>query len=239
MRIFILCLVVCFFCARIPVTALAQEIPANARLYLPILLQEIDTHWPDVSLRSVLGAQVEQETCASLTSRRCWNPSTELKTSREYGFGLGQITVTKRFDTFSEVKRLDPTLKAWKWADRYDPVLQLRALVLKDRYNVERFPLASTPLDSLRFGIAAYNGGLGGMIKDINLCRSTPGCDPGRWEGHVEKTSLKSRKKWKGYGQSAYEINRGYVRNIFGPRREKYIVPMDTPLLSHEAQKTP
>ncbi len=207
--------------------AQGQELPANARLYLPVLSQEISTHWPDVPIRSALGAQVEQETCASLASKRCWSPRTELKTDREYGFGLGQLTVTRKFNSFEEIKALDPTLKAWKWAERYDPVLQLRALVLKDRYNVERFPLAASPIDSLAFGIAAYNGGLGGTLNDIKLCGATPGCDKGRWFDHVEQTSLKSRIKWKGYGQSAYEINRGYVKNIFGQRRTKYIQAME------------
>ena len=207
--------------------AVTPDLPVNARIYLPILSQEIDTYWPDVPIRSVLGAQVEQETCSSLASKRCWSPRTELKTDREYGFGLGQITVTKKFNVFEEIKVFDPTLKVWRWEDRYDPVLQLRALVLKDRYNVSRFPLAASPEASLAFGIAAYNGGVGGTINDIKLCGATPDCNKSRWFDHVEKTSLKSRTKWKGYGQSSFEINRGYVRNIFGQRQVKYIGPME------------
>lgn len=206
--------------------AYGQDLPPKARLYIPVLLQEITNHWPDVPLRSILGAQVEQETCSSLASKRCWNPKTELKTDREYGFGLGQITVTKKFNVFEEIKALDPSLKVWRWEDRYDPVLQLRAVVLKDRFNFNRFPLSASSLDQLAFGIAAYNGGVGGTLNDIKLCGATPSCDKTRWFAHVESTSLKSRTKWKGYGQSAFDINRGYVRNIFGPRRVKYIEPM-------------
>ena len=211
-------------CTLVP--AYGQALPSNAQLHLPVLLQEITDHWPDVPLRSALGAQVEQETCSSLKSQRCWNPRTELKTDREYGFGLGQLTVTSRFNAFEEVRGLDPSLKTWKWAERYDPIRQLRALVLKDRFNFDRFPRAATPLDQLAFGIAAYNGGVGGTLNDITLCRATPSCDSGIWTGHVETTSTKSRTKWKGYGQSAFEINRGYVRQILGPRRVKYVGPM-------------
>ena len=206
--------------------AWGQDLPANAKLYLPRLIGEIDLHWPMLPLRSALGAQVEQETCISLTSKRCWSPTTELKTDREYGFGLGQLTVTSKFNAFDEVKALDPSLRSWKWEDRYNPDLQLRALVLKDRYNFERFKLASTPYDQLVFAVVSYNGGVGGTLNDIKLCARTEGCDSGRWFGHVERTSLKSRTKWKGYGQSAFDINRGYARDIFGPRRPKYIKPM-------------
>ena len=67
---------------------------------MPTLATEQRTHWPDVPIRSALAAQVEQETCPSLKSAKCWNPRAELKTSREYGFGLGQLTVTQKFDNF-------------------------------------------------------------------------------------------------------------------------------------------
>lgn len=175
-------------------------------------------------LPSALGAQVEQETCAS--KAKCWNPRTELKTDREYGFGLGQLTVTSRFNAFEEVKGYDPSLKSWRWEDRYDPRLQLRALVVKDRFNFEHLVQADSSLDRLAFAVAAYNGGLDGVISDRKLCSASPGCDPGRWFGNVELTSHKSRTKWKGYGQSAFDINRGYVDAVLIGRRQKYIAAM-------------
>lgn len=217
---------IAFLMLALGFAAWGQDLPANAKIYLPTLVQEIDSRWPTIPLRSTLGAQVETETCISLRSKGCWNPRTELKTDREYGFGLGQLTVTSKFNAFEEVRSLDPSLKTWKWEDRYNPDLQLRALVLKDRYNFDRFKLAATPEDRLAFGIAAYNGGVGGTLNDIKLCSRTPDCDSSQWFGHVERTSLKSRTKWKGYGQSAYDINRGYVKGIFGERRPKYIKPM-------------
>lgn len=206
--------------------ARGEGLPPNAVAYLPVLASEITSAWPSAPMPSALAAQVEQETCISLRSKGCWNPRTELKTSREYGFGLGQLTVTSRFNAWEEVKAMDAGLKAWKWEDRYDPRLQLRALVVKDRFNFDRFPVAATTTDRLAFGLAAYNGGVGGTLGDIKLCRATSGCDPGRWFGHVERTSLKARTKVQGYGQSFFDINREYVRNVLTVRRAKYIQPM-------------
>lgn len=208
----------------------ADQLPPNAVKYLPVLKSEIKRGWPELKLRSALAAQVEQETCISLKSAKCWNPNTELKTDREYGFGLGQLTKTAKFDAWKEVKSLDSGLASWKWEDRYDPQLQLRAVVAKDRFNVRQFKAAP---DAFAFGIAAYNGGVGGALNDIAMCRGTRGCNPGLWFGNVEYTSHKSRTKWKGYGASAFEINRGYVCAILGEgtcgvnRRKKYIQSMD------------
>lgn len=50
-------------------------------------------------------------------------------------------------------------------------------------------------------------------------------CDADQWFGHVELHSVKSREKWQGYGQSAYDINREHVRNTvpLHSRRMKYL----------------
>lgn len=200
-----------------------QELPQGAVTLLPVLRDELGSQWPSAPLKSAFAAQVEQETCISLKSKGCWNPRTELKTSREYGFGLGQLTITSRFNAWEEVKGMDKDLRSWKWEDRYDPRLQLRAMVVKDRYNYERFP--DVP-GRQAFMFASYNGGLGGTLSDIKMCRATQGCNPALWFDHVEHTSLKAKTKVKGYGQSFFDINREYVRNILMVRRGKYIQPM-------------
>lgn len=198
-------------------------IPKAAFALLPLLWAEIAANWPTVPTRSAIPAQIEQETCPSLTSRQCWNPRAELKTSREYGFGLGQITVTDRFNTFNEVRQAHrQALAAWNWDDRYDPRFQMRALVLMDRGLFTRFGFAADARERMAFTFAGYNGGAGGVLKDREVCRYTTGCDVGRWWGHVERTSTKSRAKWQGYGQSAFDINRTYVTNIMTVRRAKY-----------------
>ena len=43
--------------------------------------------------------------------------------------------------------------------------------------------------------------------------------------GHVEHHSSKSRVKWQGYGDSAFDINRAHVRATvpLEPRRWRYV----------------
>lgn len=204
--------------------------PPAAVPLLPVLKSEQITHWPDMPLPSALGAQVEQETCISLKSRGCWNPRAELRTSREQGVGLGQLTRafrgdgSTRFDAMAEIVKAYPNdLAGLSWENRYDPVLQLRALVLKDRQGFKQVLDADTPADQLAMAFSAYNGGLGGLASDRRACAATPGCAPGRWFGHVERTSLKAKAAVPGYGMSFFAINREYVRNIMNVRRVRYL----------------
>jgi len=201
----------------------AGELPAGAVQYLPVLAAEQQAHWPDAPLRSAMAAQVEQETCPSLTSTKCWNPRTELKTSREYGFGLGQLTVTPSFDNFAAARKLDPSLADWKYADRFDAARQLRTMVLMDRASY-RYLAAMVPdsRERLAMAFSAYNGGLGGVLSDRRLCAQVKGCNPALWFGNVEKTSLKAKTKTAGYGKSFFDINREYVRNVMDLRRGRY-----------------
>jgi Predicted soluble lytic transglycosylase fused to an ABC-type amino acid-binding protein len=216
------------FALMVPVAGHAQDVPANAKQYLPILRGIQVEKWPDAPIPSFLAAQVEKESCITLRHSRCWNPRAELKTSREYGFGFGQITRAYRadgsirFDKFSELKREFASLRDWSWDNRYDPHYQLLALVEMDRSIFGRVRDAATPIDRLAFTLSAYNGGESGVLQDRRLCSNTTGCDPSRWFSNVERTSLKSRKPSPGYGQSFFDINRGYVREIIYVRRAKY-----------------
>jgi len=197
-------------------------LPPNAVTYLPVLQAEIRQHWPQTPLPSTLAAQVEQETCYNLKHRKCWNPKAELKTEREYGFGLGQLTVTKRFDNFSEAKKLHHSLADWQWEDRYDPSRQLRTMILMDKAAWARLSFVDDEIERLAMTFSAYNGGLGGVLQDRKLCSSKAGCDPNKWFGHVAEHSFKKKTKTSGYGQSFYHINREYVVNVLTTRREKY-----------------
>lgn len=205
--------------------ALTQELPTNAKKYAPMLKETLAKIWPTIQPKSMFGGQVEQETCPSLKSKKCWSPTTELKTSREYGFGLGQITVTSRFDNFKGIKKLDKDLAAWKWENRYDPAFQLRALVVYDKSIYSKLPVSIREKPAFMF--ASYNGGLGGILQDRRLCQNTEGCDPNQWFGNVELTSFKSKIKPRGYGKSFFEINREYPKNILLIRSNKYSKLMD------------
>lgn len=198
-------------------------IPTGAYTWAPVLVMVIGQHWASAPAPERMAAQIERETCITLRHSKCWSPRAELKTRRENGIGFGQVTRAYaadgsiRFDKQAELRAAHPKeLGAWTWERRYDPLLQLTGLVLLDRTEYARMrPLAATTDDAWAFGLSAYNGGSGGVMKDRLLCQRTPGCDPARWFGNVELHSTKSRAKWQGYGESPYSINRGYVRQVF------------------------
>ena len=219
------CIVLAALLMTLGSSARAATLPPNAERYLPVLVAEQQAHWPAMPVPSALAAQVEQETCISLKHPRCWSPMAELRTSRERGVGLGQITRTARFDSLAEMRaRFPEQLGGWGWesATLYDPHYQLRGLILMDLRNWQAVQDAATDDDRLRMALAAYNGGLGGLAKDRALCGATEGCDPRRWVGHVERTCTKSKTAAPGYGRSWCDINRGYPHAIMDVRRAKY-----------------
>ena len=206
-----------------------DQLPPNAELYLPVLVQEYKAKWPELKTPEVLAGQVEQETCARLTSPRCWNPKTENinpKNNGEYGWGLGQLTNTNRYNNFELLKAQYKDMAPWKWEDRYNPQYQLRALIYMDRAGYTTFKNAATDKDRMSFALSAYNGGLGGVINDRKFCAQTPGCNKEVWFDNVETHSLKSRSKLGGYSISAFQINRDYVRNIWD-RAVKYVTEIE------------
>lgn len=208
--------------------AAAAEVPKAALQFLPDLVSTQRTIWPTAPLPSFLAAQVEQESCITLTHSKCWNPRAELKTSRENGIGLGQFTRafrtdgSIRFDKISELAAAHESLRGWSWAKRYDPHYQLTAIVEMNKAIYGRQKGAASERDRLSFSLSAYNGGEGGVLQDRRLCANTKGCDPAKWSGNVATTSLKSKAPHPGYKQSFFTINREYVRNILDVRRAKY-----------------
>lgn len=191
--------------------------------YLPILKQEYVYVWKSPVEKSIIFAGlVEQETCITLKHSKCWNPYAELKTSREYGFGLGQLTVTPKYDNFKEATKLHPSLKNWQFSDRYNATYQLRTMLFMNKNVYDRLNTVTSEKDRYAMMFSAYNGGYGGLISDRKICDRTPGCDRNLWFGHVEKTSLKAKTKVQGYGKSFFEINRAYPKNILEIRAPRY-----------------
>jgi len=204
--------------------------------YLPykyMINENMTRYWPDLPLRSFLPALVEKETCISAKHKFCWSPTAELKTSREYGFGWGQFTVaydaagSVRFNAWEDAKNSHKDLANWEWADRLNPILTIKAITIKNSvaWRKATFPTA-TPIDRLAFVVSAYNGG--STYKDRILCSRTKNCDSARWFKQpgklaVADVSTKSRVPVKGYGQSFYDINRGYVVHVLTKRNLKYI----------------
>lgn len=208
--------------------AAADILPQQAYTLLPQLRSIQEASWADAPMPSFLGAQVEQETCPSLRHRDCWNPRAQLKTSREWGYGLAQTTIAYRadgsirFNKQAELRAQYASLRNWSDDDKFNPTYQLTALVEMDHGIYRRVAGAATTNDKLAFTLSAYNGGESGVRQDRVLCDNTGGCDPTKWFGNVEKYSLKTRKVNPGYGHSAFDINREYVRNVIYERRPRY-----------------
>jgi hypothetical protein len=224
MRISILFSIIFYFITSLNLAYPKDIIPQRAYQYIPQLLVEIDRHWIDRSeYISFFPAQVEQETCINNTY--CWNPRAENKRGKEYGFGLGQITVVQgRFNKFQELKDKFNELKNWEWEDRFNYKFQLEALILEDKFNYIRIQKTEyfNQLHLYAFMFSAYNGGLGAVLQDKEYCKSIKNCDKSKWFNNVEKYSLKSKYKLNNYSKSAFEINREYVKNIIFIRSPKY-----------------
>lgn len=204
------------------------HIPPAAALHRATLAAEVAAHWADHPHPAVLPALIEHESCITLRHRRCWNPASRLKTSREEGAGLGQITRAwhpdgrLRFDALAEMRERHPALREWSWGNVYDRAdLQLRAVVLKNRDNYQALRLVHDPAQRLAFADAAYNGGLGGVQRERRACGLKSGCDPQQWWGHVEHVCLKSRAPLYG-NRSACDINRHHVHDVIRTRAPKY-----------------
>ena len=205
-----------------PLMVWCAEVPKNFLVHKDTLIKVMQVSWPTITIPSVPAGLIEQETCYSLTHSKCWSPHAKLETSREYGFGLGQLTVTSRFNSFNEVKELEPRLKQWKWEDRFNPEFQMIALLAMLKRNYSVYKSVESDADRYAFALASYNGGLGGIQSDQRICKNTPECNPNLWFGNTENTSLKKKIKVTGYGKSFFEINREYPKNILEVRRFKY-----------------
>jgi hypothetical protein len=126
----------------------------------------------------------------------------------------------------AEIRRAHPKeLGEMSWSTIYDrPDLQITAVVLKSRDNYKYFRRYSADdLQGLKFGDAAYNGGIGGLDRERRACKLSSWCDHTKWDGNVEKFCLKSKTAL--YGQrSACDINRHHVKDVFDVRSKKYEV---------------
>lgn len=206
----------------------AHEIHPRALALAPSLKAEVDQHWPDIPMRSYVPALISHESCISYRHSRCWSPTSQLKTHREEGAGLGQLTRawrpdgTTRFDALAEMRDRHPALRELDWATIYNrPDLQIRTLVLQSRGNFLALRTVVDPMQRLAMADAAYNGGLRGVENERRACHITTGCDPQQWWGHVERTCLKSRAPLYGT-RSACDINRHHVKDVLLVRSQWY-----------------
>lgn len=211
---------------------IASDIPTRYHLYKDDLYKEVKHIMPNFYVPPYFGSLVEHESCISLTHSKCWNPASELKTSREQGVGFGQITRAYsangnlRFDTLSELKNKYPShLSGLSWMNiKEKPELQLRAMVLLWKDNWVRFSNKGIDYwNKMAFADSAYNGGYKHVEDDRMLCKMKPGCDHMVWFDNVELYSVKSKNNLYG-NRSAFDINRHHVRDVLTNRLTKYVI---------------
>jgi hypothetical protein len=215
----------CLIALAVLLVAPAWALPGQADALLPVLKEEMASYWPDETPRAWVPALIEQESG--------WRPTAQLRTAREQGCGLIQITRaynangTVRMDALADYKQLDPSLAGWSWQDCAAVRYQLRAGVLKLRSNdvlCRRMGLSDNR-EVKACAAAIHNGGAGNMAKRIRTCRADDGCDPARWFANLERKCPQSRARMAGYGESLCEINSRYPARVEG-RMGKYEKPM-------------
>lgn len=199
-----------------------RVIPPNASQILPLVVQEVDLYFPDIPHVEYLPALFEHESCITIKHRRCLRTDAELRSLREQGVGISQITRTfnpdgtVRFDSLGDMKRLHKdALRSVSWENiKSRPREQVRIGILMTRDNYKALHMVSDTTQRLKMTDAAYNGGRGGLMKERRACGLKEGCNPHYWDGNVEKVCLKSKKPLYG-GRNACDINRHHVKDVF------------------------
>ncbi|WP_188055624.1 transglycosylase SLT domain-containing protein [Oryzomonas rubra] len=142
--------------------------------------------------------------CGQVEQESEWNPKAHLHTSREDGYGLVQMTVTKNFNIFKSAVTMKP-LRKWDWRkDPYNPENQLAFLVLQDKTswnNVRKW--MRDDAEGWKATLVSYNAGLGRVMKRRTYAIAK-GIPHDRWTGGLdqahtpgETTLLYGRPMWK------------------------------------------
>lgn len=204
-------------------------IPVNSKKYIPVLKKEVEMYFKELETPEYFGGLIEQESCISLKHRRCWEPTSQLKTSREWGAGLGQLTVayradgSVRFDSLSDLRKAHmQELKDLSWNNITSrPDLQIRGVLLMTKDNYKGLYQVKTQIERLKMADAAYNSGPGSVRKRRLQCGMTKGCDPQIWDHNVGRMNVLSNKPIYGT-RSPQFINDEHVEMIFHKRMNKY-----------------
>ena len=221
--------IVALWCLQAGAQNVREYIPERAWTHKETIAQELDRLFPALSPRAYVPALIEHESCITLKHSRCWSSTSRLKTAREEGAGLSQITRAYhadgrlRFDKLSEMRaRYKEELREASWDTIYQRAdVQIRMMVLMLRDDYGRLYEVKDSWERLAMTDAAYNGGIGGLHKERRACSLRKGCDAQKWFGHVEKVCLKSQKVLYG-GRSACAINRAHTLDVMTVRLDKY-----------------
>ena len=191
----------------------------QAEVLRPLFLEVQKQHWNACSLPWTMAGQVEQESN--------WKTKATLKTSRELGRGLGQLTITykqdgsERFNTYRDAVRMR-ALKGWDWQqDPYHARFQLTYLVITDRshFAVIR-PQFGNDKEASAAVLVAYNAGFGTVLKRIAAARQAGQARPYLWFGGLDQV----RSPGEGvllYGKDLGDTRNEYPRKVL-QKAEKY-----------------
>ncbi|HYE71196.1 MAG TPA: hypothetical protein VD932_06720 [Aquabacterium sp.] len=215
------------FAGQVRAQDVRTYVSPQAHQYLPTLAAERLRWWPDHPRPAMLAALIEHESGCFALKRKCWNPKSQLKSAREEGAGLAQITRayrgdgSVRFDALQELVDQHPALAGWSWENVYDRVdMQIRAVVLKQRGDFRTLKGVDDIAERLVFTDVAYNRGIGGLQAERRACGLKADCNPKLWFGHVEHVCLASRAALYG-GRSACDISRHHPVDVL-KRTPKY-----------------
>ncbi len=211
-------LIITILILAVPRMSIGAPIPERSRPYLHVLTAAINDEWPDMPLRETPAAQTEQESS--------WKKTATLKTSRELGRGLVQLTIAynkdgkERFNAYQDATRLK-ALSKWDWQrDPYNVRYQLIYLVLTDRTNfttVRRYMINDT--EAWKAALVCYNAGQGRWLARRAIAKQIR-LPSDRWTGGLE-LAHGTREDTILYGRPLWQAVNEYPHNIF-TRSVKY-----------------
>ena len=204
-------------------------IPPQAFDYKETIYTELQQFFIEIPDYNYVPSLIEHESCISLTHSKCWNPKSRLKTSREEGAGLGQVTKayrpdgSLRFDTLTDLRtRYKNELKELSWDNVYTrPDLQIRSMILLIKESYQKLYNIVNPYDRLAMTDSAYNGGLNDVFKARRACGLSSSCNSKIWFKNVELFSPKSTKVLYGT-RSSKDINLHHVKDVMTIKLPKY-----------------
>lgn len=170
------------FCQPVCAATIALD---RSKSFLPVLSQVIDQYWPTAPGRPIMAGKIEQESS--------WKERATLKTSRELGRGLGQLTIayradgSERFNTYRNAVKMK-ALKDWDWqADPYNVRYQLTYSVLTDRSNfVMVRPYSVNDYQAWKCALVCYNAGSGRWLSRRHNAK-TMGLPADRWDNGLDQ----------------------------------------------------
>jgi len=204
-------------------------IPPHAFEHKETIERELDNFFPNIPDYNYVPALIEHESCISLKHSRCWKSTSELKSAREQGVGLGQVTRafredgSVRFDTLTNLKNMYRNeLKEASWdIIKNRPDLQIRMIVLLLKNDYKGLYAVKNDMPRLHFTDSAYNGGIRDVHRSRRACGLANNCDPQFWFENTERYIAKSPKVLYG-NRSSIDINKYHVYDIFRVRLPKY-----------------